>query len=352
MEKAKFDLFLALGRSGSRGFRAKLILIGRNLIGSNNSRFVGTLARSSLNIWVKLTGKPPTGFHRAVASYCQPHDPLRRSNGLPAIDLIIPAATHDVMNLGLVLNFARANIRNPIASISVVTPLTDRQKATSIARYSDEPWEKLKREIGDFELFDDEEILGRNLFEAILDLEPRVSGWELQQLIKIEAVRKLSKRAALVLDSDTLLISRKTWMNSQGRQLLHFSEEYHQPYRNLMARFFSLRGEFPVSFVTHHQLMQKELLLELFPREDSSLGWLIASRSAPSVKLSEYETYGHHLLEKHSSRVAFGNWGNLWSPHLDQFLGNKISSDPNFGENQGAYNSISFHSHSQRRLRT
>jgi hypothetical protein len=179
------------------------------------------------------------------------------------------------------------------------------------------------------------------------DPKVKVGGWHLQQVLKYALARSSSAAATLIVDADTVLIRRKTWLDSRGTQLVQFSEEFHQPYMNHFQAFFGLPKTLPVSFVSHHQLMQSDVVRDMFPTEQKLLDWLDYGREDPSLKISEYETYGAYLLAKYPKRVAFGTWSNLWSPHLALAKRLGLESRKPVRELLSDYCSVSFHSHSQ-----
>jgi hypothetical protein len=194
----------------------------------------------------------------------------------------------------------------------------------------------------------DHEVLGTNLSESFAALSQKIDGWRVQQILKFCLAMQSASSATLVIDADTVLLHRKVWLANGGIQLLQFSEEYHQPYRNLLRSHFGIQPSLPVSFVTHHQLMQSEIVKEIFPAEGALVDWYLASLEPGGGKMSEYETYGHYLTTKHPNRVAYGNWANLWSPNLAMVLASLNRTGQPLPALLGDYNTVSFHSHSQK----
>ena len=340
------DFLLQLGRTSSTDSKSIILFNLRAVIGSTNSRAIGFIARLSLRLFFWVAHHPPSGLHRAISSYLQPRDPLSAKVNLPPLTLVVPAAGRDLQNLDLILLGALRNVRNPLTELLIISPLGAEERS----RLWSELTGVLERESPHHKtvlrVVHDDEILGGLVREGIKRMAHSPSGWELQQILKFQAARKTQTQACLILDADTVLLSKKTWLDEDNVQLLQFSEEYHQPYRNLIQRYFQFEADFPASFVTHHQVMQKEFVLELFPTESSLVEWLTASLE-PGCRLSEYETYGQHLVKAHPGRAAFGSWANLWSPKLKLFRRAYETQEIKYNLDQTAYNSVSFHAHSQ-----
>lgn len=320
----------------------------RSSFHKSNSKIVGLVARLSLVSWARLFRSPPTGFHRSVASVLQPSDPLRSSVDLPEITVAIPFVEKDLGPLPHVIRGAIKTVRNPIREIWLITPnwkpkLGSEGHPTSF-------FETVNGILSEFPLCrirTDADLLGAELESLMRDADFRPDGYAIQAVLKFKATLEAPTRATLVVDADTVLLEPKTWFVDE-KQLLQFSEEYHQPYRNLISSFFGFEPGFPASFVTHHQLLQKELVRQIFPSDSVIANWYTHARQHKNQKLSEYETYGQFLARFHESRFQLGSWSNLWSPHFVEFSGLLATEDSIEPERIiPGYNSVSFHSHGQ-----
>lgn len=339
-----------LGRSQVKTIGRKTYHHLRRALRRSNNRLLGLGLRQSLRLKLRLTRTLPTGAHRSFASTCQPIDPLRAAKPLPAIDVAVPFVEKDLPALHLVIEGVYSSIRNPIANLFLVTPgdsLTGRPRFSS--QQSHNELADVLVSFPNLTVRFDRDVLGAHLASELLDKsESKPGGWHLQQVLKYALARSSAQAATLIVDADTVLLSRKTWLGSDGLQLLQFSEEFHQPYMNHFQGFFGLPKDLPVSFVTHHQLMQTDVVNEMFPTEDALVDWLSFGLAEPDLKVSEYETYGSFLLAKHPRRAAFGTWSNLWSPHLELAKGLADSNNKALGDLLPDYCSVSFHSHSQK----
>jgi len=274
---------------------------------------------------------------------------LRSANVRPAIDVAVPFVEKDLPALRLVIEGIYSAVVNPIANLFLVTPGNpstgepEFYSAKSTKELAD-----LRASFPNLTVRFDRDVLGKHLAAELLDNpERKPGGWHLQQVLKYALARSSVQAATLIVDADTVLLSRKTWLASDGVQLLQFSEEFHQPYMRHFQAFFRLPKNLPVSFVTHHQLMQTDVVNEMFATEQELVDWIFSGLGEPSLKTSEYETYGSFLLAKHPRRAAFGTWSNLWSPHLNMAKTLARVEGKPLRELLPDYCSISFHSHSQ-----
>jgi hypothetical protein len=299
---------------------------------------------------VALTGRLPTGAHRSFASTCQPIDPLARLAEPATIDIVVPFVEKDLPALRSVVAGILTSVRNPIGNFFLVTPGNESSSAPRFVNPG--AHKELQIILKDFPSLTvrfDREALGPELSRELLDGDQGpTGGWHLQQVLKLSLARASSQAGTLIVDADTVLLSSKTWLTEEGVQLLQFSEEFHQPYMDHFRGFFNVPKSLGVSFVTHYQLMQSDVVNEMFPDTESLLSWLRFGESDSSLKISEYESYGSFVLGRHPTRVKFGTWSNLWSPNLSLVSAMAKESKTTIPAMLPDYCSVSFHSHSQK----
>lgn len=335
----------ALGRGKAADIAGRIARFAWRRLSGTNSNFLGSVMRGSLFAASTLSRRPPTGFHRSIASVCQPSDPLRWHSPLPTVDVMIPFVEKDFATLNMVVSAIAFGVRNPVGTIFLVTPMPRGQ----VLRHLNLE-QTVNSEINmtdKMSVISDEDALGPSLSHLLRESPEPVGGWRLQQLIKLSIARRSTTSGTLVLDADTVLIRKKTWLTGQGIQLLQFSEEFHQPYRDLYQHFFLQTPKFPASFVTHHQLIQRDIVREIFPSEKSLYDWFLMSLERRDFKLSEYETYGQYLFANHPNRLRFGSWANLWSPNFGVLDRRVRAEGLGLAPFLPHHNSVSFHSHSQ-----
>jgi hypothetical protein len=233
---------------------------------------------------------------RQILSISQVTDPLRDRTP-PVIDVAIPCHPKDYENLQLVIQGVRKSVSNPIGKIYLVTP---RDYVI-----------KLQDDFPECHVLSDDEVLNSELLRAIQDscVGSRRS-WILQQVIKFRIAMLSTEIATLVLDADTILIARRLWVDSRGRQVLCIGEDFYLPYKNHQRRVFG--GEnYLLAFVTHFQLMTKVTLSEIFsPNGHGLVDWIKLGDPDSGSAISEYDTYGEWLASNRPERVVFAKWNN------------------------------------------
>lgn len=332
--------FLIYGRPSAARQSKNFMHFFRNLLRKSNSRLLGLASRQSLTFWFKTTGRIPNGTHRSIASAMQPLDPLRFHPSLPEIDVVIPFIPRDISVLPHSVEGVLRYTRNPIGKLRLITP-----KAETIAGSDLMVIQRLSPLIT---LEHDEDVLGEGIFAIARDkMVPLSPGWHLQQILKFLAVRNSSATSTLILDADTVLLTEKTWVTQTGVQTLQFSEEYNHGYKAHSIEHFRLSRVLPISFITHHQLMQRDVVTKMFPTDESLIEWYKTAVTSNTMRLSEYESYGSYIWDKFPRRVRFSTWSNLWSPKFEEFDRDLDATGLTPGALIKDYCSVSFHAHSQ-----
>jgi len=176
------------------------------------------------------------------------------------------------------------------------------------------------------------------------------SGWVIQQILKDLYVIESNSAGVLIVDSDTLLIEKRVWLENSGKQLLLPSWEFHLPY----YRFLNALGvseKWPqYTFVSHHMLMQPRIMREAF----LSAGWKskkdlvgsLVSLSEPDQQSPfciEYELYGQYISRRYPHLVNLERWSNIGCARKDiDFDHIQDIVDRDY---RGKYASISLHSY-------
>jgi hypothetical protein len=324
----------------------------RNLLRLSNSRPLGAFARLVELLSQRFRKKYLPLPVRALISLCQPIDPLRRSRKLPPIELVIPFVEKDLAALPIVLAAAKRNIRNPLATVTLITPRgADGLGPRFSSPESSKALDALLTDNPDARVLYDQDILGTALLtelNARFGAGDRNAGWVLQQLIKFSAVLQSTEVGALMLDADTVMLSPKTFIRSDKRQLLQFANEYHADFMRHVLTHFGVPKKYRLSFITHHQLMQPEVVRRMFPEgSDSLLHWWKSSTDTSGRDLSEYEAFGSFLAHHYPERVAYGSFGNLFSPHLARFMRDLDETGLSPEQLIPDYCTVSFHSWAQ-----
>jgi hypothetical protein len=135
-------------------------------------------------------------------------------------------------------------------------------------------------------------------------------NWIIQQLLKIKTTLNYAvEHNILIMDSDTVLTQPILFVNG-NRQILSITREYHRQYVMQYQTFSNSNFDLGFSFVTHHQLWQRDIVEDLWGN-DRLEQWLKAADLSSSSSISEYHSYGSHLVRKFPNRFAYSNWGNI-----------------------------------------
>lgn len=254
-------------------------------------------------------------FERAL-----PVDPLAGSSDdrLPAIEVMVPCAEKDLAQLELVVDSVALGVANPVQRVVIVTPSSAQLRVTGL--------------LGDrASVVTDEHLVLPRTSAAIAELvPPGRRNWVKQQVLKLGFVASSEAEGVLVLDADTILLKPRVWLRD-GRQILSVAHEYHAPYVNHTKRVLgpTARDE-GLSWVTHHQLMQPQIVREMMrqilcprlrdsPSGDSDIEldldralevWVRSADFSETSALSEYHTYGVFLRSAKPNMAVAARWGN------------------------------------------
>lgn len=227
-----------------------------------------------------------------------PADPLCQEPPVVEIDLAVVAHPKDFGTLGLALTAATNCSRNPVAERLVVLPDQADVNAASLPE--------------DVRILRDSDLLDETAAMFIEAAPVARRGWLRQQVLKFLVALNGTRPATLIVDADTVLLKPRTWLAPNGMQLLAVSHERHQPYVDHAHEVWPNLGRQTVSFVTHHQLMQGDVIWTMFPngRGDVQRWARLADWTKDSSPLSEFHSYGTWLLGSMPARAALAAWAN------------------------------------------
>ncbi len=163
-----------------------------------------------------------------------------------ALDIVIPVIDKDADTLPEVIRSARQEIVHRIGSIFLVAPDSSR----AIRRIAEEL---------DCIFVDEATLLP--ISKRDIDYSFRGtdrSGWLYQQLLKWACDTIVQGDNYLILDSDTVLIYPHCFVGDD-HHYFDFSDERHLPYRKAISSLLDFEPSCPVSFVSHHGLINKEI---------------------------------------------------------------------------------------------
>lgn len=275
-------------------------------------------------------------FLRRILTALLVSDPLQREI-TGQIEVLIPCAAKDNTALQYCIEGAMRNLTG-VTRIVVATPASNAEELINIFR-----------SLPLVHVVDESRFLPQSIQDFIAEEMPRqMRGWATQQAIKIWGALSSPSKATLVLDADTILLKKRTFLAENGRQVLLAAHEYHAPYIDqLRSHWPELSGKAPCSFVAHHQVFCKEVLLEMFPSGSKDVvRWLKdGDLEATGAPFSEFESYGQFMISRRNDNYRFAKWANSSLP-MEILDGLPVGESQSFLSSQFSNHfSVSVHSY-------
>lgn len=244
-----------------------------------------------------------------------------------SISVVIPCHPKDIAILSLTLEGLERNCLNPISEVIIVSP--DELEIDKIEKLS-------------LRFINDRTVVSSEIIKIIKDNFPTSKfGWVFQQILKIRTATDFSQAEnILIIDSDTIL-TKPTLFVEGHCQVLNISREYHRQYIKQYQDFSKTNFDLGLSFVTHYQLWQRDILEKLWS-SDRLVEWLLCADKSSESSVSEYQSYGSYLIQNYPQRFKFSQWGNA---EVSRTLTDNLSYEGISGLFPGA-RSISIHSYS------
>jgi hypothetical protein len=249
---------------------------------------------------------------------------------LDKIDIAITLHPKDFPTLPIVVKSLRLFLKHPIGEIFLISQISPESQ----------------RLASDLELdLIDEDIFFAHKYNYDLRKTGYIdrTGWLRQQFIKLSVNEIGKSENILVIDGDTVLLKDQAFIRDR-KNLIQFSDEYHPPYFQSYLRIFGRSTGSKISCITHKMLFNKQRLTEMKQEiEDRfNLPWhkaiyLCSDLTSPSG-FSEYELYGHWIMQNYPEEVFTNFWSNT---ALDQSKLKSVSSLSQ--ELGGEYETVSFH---------
>jgi hypothetical protein len=261
----------------------------------------------------------------------------------PSLELIIATTSKDFLKLEKCINFAVSNSINKIILTKIIVPASDFLECENLLQSFNN--------IGNFQLINEDELICEEIRNLIKTNAKNNYGWVLQQVIKLQLALESRLQGVLIVDSDTLLLGRNLWLDNNFVQRLVTANSKHQPYFQSLKKIGVLQNRPKYSFVTHHMLMQPEIVKNLFLKNNFKNLYdfleytFLVKKIQNSHDLSmDYELYGQFIYFNFRNRCAPFRFCNLSLSSRSTILAN---SEFDFQNLNNEYNSISFHSWNQ-----
>lgn len=284
-----------------------------------NSQVSGRISMDLFR-WLDAKGIEIPGFWRLMLDMLQPVDPLRGSSPLPDIDIAVPFVLKDLDTLHDCVDGAVKCSTNNVAMVRLLLPKRSYDRARHDVDDVTQAITRLLNAKGiSVNVEFDEDVVPRTVRDYIssLELSARYQGWLSAQIVKLYAAMTASSTATLIVDSDTLISWQRVWVESHGRQVLMLGQESRPAFFTYASEYLGIESRPRLSFITHHQLMQRDLVRDIFPNGDPDvIRWIRnaqpsdADYSSGGLKVAEYELYGAFLDQLRPERRVYAAWGN------------------------------------------
>jgi hypothetical protein len=231
----------------------------------------------------------------------------------PPVEIVFVSTRKDFNSLEKSIPFAiEATSNQQSIAIKIIVPEADLLLCNQLVA---------KLDLQNAKVISENTIVPEHLISALRARFGWRTGWVLQQILKVECVKNSDFPGVLIIDSDTLLLNRRTWLKADSTQLLSASWEYNASYYHFLNKK-GLVDIFPeFTFVTHHMLMQPKFLIEAL----NFMGWhslellvdYLIKESNPnddSPFCIEYELYGQYMFKFHRDLVSLQKWSNISVP--------------------------------------
>lgn len=287
--------------------------------------------RNILISWFRLPGNPIDVSLFSAANKLSFGATPDAGEDYPAIEILFVTTKKDFEILVHSIRAAQESTsHHPRSTTSVLVPDAEHDQASKL----------LSQGFRDVRVLRESDFLTIEQMSNIRNRFGKRSGWVIQQLLKVEFVSRSQQMGVLIVDSDTLILNPRIWLDKSGSQLLTPTWEWHQPYYDFLENAGFEAGSLKQSFVSHHMLMQPQHLRDArlflgWQNLDFLIEYLILKSDihAQSPFCIEYELYAQFMLKFHPEKVTLAKWSNIGisreTGNLDtqiRFIKNSLSS--------------------------
>ena len=217
-------------------------------------------------------------------------------------------------------------------------------KSIEDARVIISPWATLV----ECEVVGEDSVISEPLRDALHRSFKNRYGWILQQLLCVAYVSESKAAGVLLVDSDTVLTTKRAFLNT-NRQLLMVSLERHDPYYDFLKSLSPVFGNMENTFVTHHMIENPSRLREIL--EITSGGEIkklveqiitLIDHTEASAVCVDFELYAQAMFTQHREEIVLAKWSNIAVPRAQALSG--VTFDE-IQKKYVDYCSVSFHSY-------
>ena len=282
-------------------------------------------------------------FGRFVFANRVPNRVIRQREDVPEIELLVCSTSKDFWLLTDCITHAIKSSVNPISKVSVVVPSRDVE--VCLAEMT-----RLIEEIDiDFSVIDENSLIPDTARNVLFQKMGRSYGWALQQFLTVAFVCNSYSKGVLAVNSDTIILQPRLWLEKDGKQELLVSSEFHKPYYEVLEKLDPTLSNIEFSLICHQMLFQPDFFRQIFSELNvDSISQFIglvlenADLAQRSPFCVEFELYGQKILRKYPKKVILNRFANI-SVNLNTEAHIRNSQIRDFILS-GEYNSVSNHS--------
>lgn len=194
-------------------------------------------------------------FIRQFNSISLPLATIAKTTKLPQIEVLCVVAGKDLEILPIVISQAIKCSENEVTKVNVIT-----RKSDLIACVETIAGLKLAM---DWDVLDEELQISETVRDKMKVVFGARYGWVLQQFLAVNFVLNSKAEGILLVNADTILLQRITWLSDEKTQILMASTEYHAPYYELLSKLIGSPVNPRYTFITHHMLFQPDIFREI-----------------------------------------------------------------------------------------
>jgi hypothetical protein len=262
------------------------------------------------------------------------------ANALATVEIYMLASEKDVDCLEITLPYAYRSVAGlSIARVVLVVP-------DVVVHYANQILGGLDL---NFQVWPESHVVSYSDLAEIQGYFGERSGWVYQQTLKLALLQNCPARFALVVDSDTVLLNPREWVDANGSLALTPTEEFNEDYFLFLEKMGFLDFQPEMSFIPHHMFYEISVFQSLTSHHKIESTSQIINKikdysdvSSSSPFSLDYELYAQWSLSRLNKRVRFIRWSNISVSRAR--LGFFRSHPRLLVSLRFLYNSISFHS--------
>jgi len=280
----------------------------------------------------------PILYRRWVATRLPP-EACNIEPGGASIELLVVSHPKDFVSLPICIQEAVEHSLNVVSNVTVVVPDSAVEACKDLMRLH-----KL-----DAKVVEESSLVPEGLSANLeASFGKHRHGWVLQQLLAVSYCLRSESHGVLLVNADTIITHRRSWINLDGRQPLLVSSECTPEYYSFLEDIGVGSNPPTFTFVAHHMLFQPEIFRELLGALtvdeflcDLTRKITVSRDQGQESFCVEFELYAQHLLTAHPSRYQLVKFSNR--PLYGEFSAAQVVEQTR--KWQGVFSSLSFHAY-------